>query len=1117
MSAELNEQISQYQAQLEKGLHLQDLMKKANAIIKKNISVEEKVTHLVSLGLSKSQAENILQPDFAGRKGFPTYKLTNNNANNRRIEERIATLKKKLQGAKAVASSGQAEEYIFDGGTIEVNYDIDRVQILFPGGRVDKEMYKTLRGNGYVYSPSNKAFQRKITPQAINNAIRLFDAKKVTAEEIEKGIEVESEHADTLNKIASGEISVEQAPEEIAKDHLTEDTKYYDKLEAVEGKKVQLPQSIWDVIAQLNHAQNSIERADIWNANRSLNLPKINKTLWQIALDRPYTEVFRTGTEKRISFSGFDLHRAIKSAYAEHDLEISDKTLKDEPTPTETPKKPGIISNYVMLNQNVGSVAKDTIGRVMSKPNMFVTEVYFGKNRSGQMLVNKIDNGYLIKLTEVPELVNIGGNEKFVLPIPTAKEEIISPNTDEEFDNEIDKDWDLDRAKKYKEVINLDIEGFKNKFNISTSGFDQYKLHLLFKNKDTGEIDLARNARLGNYSPNAFAKMQDIEYWLHNAVQYLEDQPELIKQNLSTTNKEWTSRPRPKETLGKVSRGVIEEYADIEDELINQLELQGELTRSDAQGVLEANEQFAQDQYGIGVNTPEIAKRILNLGKITPKNPFDFATGTLEQFSDQVYNKGYDFQLLGTDKKMIQNLVKNYHLSEDLQNKQIQKDWIDQQILREFKANQHMQQRSNSKTLIPGDIFENANQRYVVSKIEGDRLLASNLSDTAMPLKFDDFNNDYIQKDHKKVEVEALNEWELANLGQFNNSKNVKAVKPGTSKKTEETMIKPEATPEPMEAPKSDYQKELERQLAAGDIEDDKNGISISALSRQINMNPKPLKKSKPTTNQDAIFPLKQYDNQFALNRGIEEYIDKVGFGLSPSLWSVEGKAFIKKYSGYGGLSQYGTAGKGAFFEYYTPVPVIKKMWALAYKYGYKGGPILESSVGTGEFLQFAPEGAKIDGYEINNYSAEISRILYPNATIHTMPFEKRFIENNFTVKNNVTPEYDLCIGNPPYGSFEVVESRYMSGMGEGKHVQAKNYAEYFMRRSVDLLKPGGLLVIIVGASVINGGRLFLDSENSVVKEYLAEHTELLDAYRLPDSIFERTDVTSEIIVLQKK
>lgn len=163
---------------LENAVKLQELMKSANAVIRKNKNV---TAELIKLGIPQFQAQQLQQPDFANRIGFPTYKLTNNNATIKRLQDKVNMLKKKqVASEKAVETGGQT--YAFDGhggGTIVVNYDEDRVQILFPGGRVEKELYTTLRKSGWVYSPTNKAFQRKLTPQAISAAISMFSAKRV--------------------------------------------------------------------------------------------------------------------------------------------------------------------------------------------------------------------------------------------------------------------------------------------------------------------------------------------------------------------------------------------------------------------------------------------------------------------------------------------------------------------------------------------------------------------------------------------------------------------------------------------------------------------------------------------------------------------------------------------------------------------------------------------------------------------------------------------------------------------------------------------------------------------------------------------------------------------------
>jgi hypothetical protein len=52
--------------------------------------------------------------------------------------------------------------------------------------------------------------------------------------ELKKGIKTEQEHKDTLEKIASGEISVNQAIKMTAKDHLKENPKYYTELAKIE-------------------------------------------------------------------------------------------------------------------------------------------------------------------------------------------------------------------------------------------------------------------------------------------------------------------------------------------------------------------------------------------------------------------------------------------------------------------------------------------------------------------------------------------------------------------------------------------------------------------------------------------------------------------------------------------------------------------------------------------------------------------------------------------------------------------------------------------------------------------------------------------------------------------
>ena len=262
---------------------------------------------------------------------------------------------------------------------------------------------------------------------------------------------------------------------------------------------------------------------------------------------------------------------------------------------------------------------------------------------------------------------------------------------------------------------------------------------------------------------------------------------------------------------------------------------------------------------------------------------------------------------------------------------------------------------------------------------------------------------------------------------------------------------------------------------------------------------------------------IKSYKNPYEINKAIERLVDRKN-----DTYSANELEFISYYSGYGGLEKFGEIGiermKGLMYEFYTPDAVVKKMWALAYKYGYGtigDNSVFEPSVGIGAFLKYAPKDVRLVANEINEYSAKICEILYPNAKVELKYFEQNFLKSNSSIKNKTEnlDKYSLIIGNPPYGK---LDSKYI-GMGEGSYSKAGNFTEYFITRGLDLLVQGGLLIYIVGAEQYNGGSLFLDSELSKVKEIIFDKADLLDAYRLPINIFERTGVSSEIVVFKKR
>jgi hypothetical protein len=158
--------IEKLKEKLEAMEHYQAIMKACNAIIrKKTLSPEDKIQKLGEHNIESSFAQQLLAGDYCGRIGFPSYKLTNNNAN-------MATVRKRIKALEATAAMESKEEWI---GNVRVftNTEENRLQLYFEG-KPKEEIRKVLKRHGFVWSPGQGAWQRKLT----NNA--LFSLRFIT-------------------------------------------------------------------------------------------------------------------------------------------------------------------------------------------------------------------------------------------------------------------------------------------------------------------------------------------------------------------------------------------------------------------------------------------------------------------------------------------------------------------------------------------------------------------------------------------------------------------------------------------------------------------------------------------------------------------------------------------------------------------------------------------------------------------------------------------------------------------------------------------------------------------------------------------------------------------------
>lgn len=141
----------------------QEMMKAANAAIRMKDPAKGDAK-LAELGYTPEDIAKLRAPDFCGRIGYPAYELQNNNANIRRIRGRIAELKKRTESAP--------EGWEFDGGRVVVNTAENRLQIIFDG-KPNADVRTELKGEGFRWAPSQGAWQRQLTDNAMRAARRL--------------------------------------------------------------------------------------------------------------------------------------------------------------------------------------------------------------------------------------------------------------------------------------------------------------------------------------------------------------------------------------------------------------------------------------------------------------------------------------------------------------------------------------------------------------------------------------------------------------------------------------------------------------------------------------------------------------------------------------------------------------------------------------------------------------------------------------------------------------------------------------------------------------------------------------------------------------------------------
>ena len=201
------------------------------------------------------------------------------------------------------------------------------------------------------------------------------------------------------------------------------------------------------------------------------------------------------------------------------------------------------------------------------------------------------------------------------------------------------------------------------------------------------------------------------------------------------------------------------------------------------------------------------------------------------------------------------------------------------------------------------------------------------------------------------------------------------------------------------------------------------------------------------------------------------------------------------------------TLGKDAWEEaqnsiinaHYTDPYTINSMWEMAKNMGFKGGKVLEPSMGVGNFFGLMPKGiaekSQLTGIELDRTTGRMAQALYPQANIQIKGYEESRTPDNF---------YDMIIGNVPFGNFNIADRRY----GKLKPL----IHDFFFLKGIDQLKPGGIMMAITTKGT-------LDKADARVRMELAKKADLVAAYRLPTGAFDKyagTNVVTDILIFKK-
>lgn len=256
--------------------------------------------------------------------------------------------------------------------------------------------------------------------------------------------------------------------------------------------------------------------------------------------------------------------------------------------------------------------------------------------------------------------------------------------------------------------------------------------------------------------------------------------------------------------------------------------------------------------------------------------------------------------------------------------------------------------------------------------------------------------------------------------------------------------------------------------------------------------------------NLDAISLLRRLESE---NRNATPEEKKVlakytGWGWAGEYFNPANPRYAAEHAQLRGVmsdAEFRAAAASTTNAHFTSPRVIRSMWKMAERLGFKGGKVLEPAGGVGHFFGLMPEGlekrSQLEGVELDKLSARMMQKLYPQAKVFQGGFEESRIPNN---------SLDLAISNVPFGNYKLAKAEDYPNL---------LIHDYFFARSLDKVKPGGLVLFVTSDGT-------MDKADPSTRRLLAEKADLVGAVRLPNDAFAAnagTSVTTDILAFRKK